>query len=254
MPDYTYYSGKSIGSIDEGFPLLRLISEKKWKELEEELSLEKCIDSYVFDAKCKCCSKRHSLLHFACRFQPPLYIIKMLDNFCPDAVYHPDCKDQFPLHIAVENRASADVQSYLIERYNFAAKVPDINGKTPLHLLFRDYNVRRNSDPKNHMKETIENMKLLNNAAPMSVFSQDSSGKTALECAVSEHAEQKIQRKLQRVAREKINAQYASTRRRSWSDGVSVFSHDNVAKLDSAWLCQSKMTKNISEGKLSVNK
>jgi len=127
--------------------------------------------------------------------------VKQLNDLCPDAVYEIDCKNRFPLHIAVDNGAPSDIQSYLIERNSFAAKVPDIDGKTPLHLLFRNYNVRRRNEPNRHLESYIfDNVKLLSDAAPMSVFAQDNGGKTVLECAISEHVEQKIQQKLQSVA------------------------------------------------------
>jgi len=116
-------------------------------------------------------------------------------------VYQPDCNNQFPLHIAVENAASTDVQSYLINQNSFAAKVPDIHGRTPLHLVFHDYNVRRKRDPDQNLKRTLfDAVRLLSDAAPMSVFVQDRSGKTALECAVSERVELKIRKEIEKVA------------------------------------------------------
>ena len=83
-----------------------------------------------------------TILHSLCRNQPPLDIIKLINEKHPQFVSTATTKeDHYPVHIACKYGAHPDVISYLVSQHPFAASASsvDCDGRTTLHLICSGY-------------------------------------------------------------------------------------------------------------------
>jgi len=183
-----------------------LIHERNWLDAFKTIRILKQMN--VSGAMCsvKCsrkCKNQHSLVHFACRKRPPLFIIKELLKGFPDAVHEKDCMGRFPLHIVVMYGSYADVVEYLLQKHNVAG-TSDIQGRTPLHLLFNDLKYR-SKDGIEFGPETRDSIypivSLLCEASLRCAVTEDHMGKSALEYAIEEEADFAIVKVLQKMSR-----------------------------------------------------
>jgi hypothetical protein len=79
-----------------------------------------------------------TLLHFICRYQPPLQLVEAVVETWPSLSKKtiPATK-QTALHVACQYGSRSDVVKFLLEIYGEAAMMQDINGRLPLHLACR---------------------------------------------------------------------------------------------------------------------
>jgi hypothetical protein len=77
-----------------------------------------------------------TLLHFLCRYQPPLQLVKLVVETWPNLSKKmiPYTK-QTALHVACQYGARSDVVKFLLEIYGEAAMMQDMNGRLPLPAL-----------------------------------------------------------------------------------------------------------------------
>lgn len=141
------------------------------------------------------------VVHFACRFNPPRTIIRLLASLYPDGVTCPDSMGRLPLHHAVMWGASYRLLCFLLEKDKSAASVKDISGKTPLHLLCEKYVDAYHAS--NIEEISVEDSmlgaaKLLVNAAPNTVNIGDNDEMTPIEYAIRSDCPFKVVRFLQK--------------------------------------------------------
>jgi len=161
----------SQDKIEHQKDLTLLIAARKWKELHEVLSGSSQNISDLRSAKCyPSCCRRHSLLHLACQFDPPLSIVKSLDKVCKGGVFESDCKNRCPLHIALMYGTSYEVVEYLLKRNKTAAFIADIEGKTLLHLAFHGYSLRNEFGVEETESYLFPTIQLLCEAFPLSTL------------------------------------------------------------------------------------
>jgi len=179
---------------DQSDNAIKLISEKKWDEVSKTLPYIKFQSILNFNVKCsKDCTSCHGLLHHACRFQPPLFIVKKIINNFSEDVYELDCLNRLPLHIAIENGASFDVVNYLLRINPYAANRTCYNDNYPLHLAFLELRKKlaelsENEEQKAYMRNLNKILNLLCRTSPTSIQSKNNDGLTPFDIAIQEHA------------------------------------------------------------------
>lgn len=126
----------------------------------------------------------NSVLHYVCKFRPPLYIIKRLHKANPKNVFEKDDKERFALHIACKHGCCPEVIKYLVKKNPDAAKKSDKKYRTPIHLACKSYVQKSDKewDTANH--SLIKVAQDLIDAAPFSATREDNKGNTALEYAI----------------------------------------------------------------------
>lgn len=183
--------------------LTTLISKKKWEKVIEVLTSEDKDDSY-FSCRYKCnkkCEHGHCLLHLALRLHPPFYIIKAMLEAFPDGPSETDCMKRYPLHIAAKYGISVRSMKVLLTANPKAAGALDLNGQTPLHLVFHEYNWKTQSQVefgREFSRATLGICELLCRAAPKSVLIEVD-GVSVIESALVEDADLRVVRVLQRI-------------------------------------------------------
>ena len=162
-----------LSSEDSKVILFQLISLQNWPWLKAFIYTHKSVV-----AKYNTC---HSILHYACRFDPPLGVIKLIHKVCPSAVFEKDHDGRFALHIACKYGCRLEVIEYLLQENTSASRRTDRMRCTPLHLLFK-------SEREEGMNDKNDDLKLISKAlikaAPLSVLFEDNDGFTALEHAI----------------------------------------------------------------------
>ena len=135
--------------------IFRLIASQKWHRLKATMFMHKSAIATCHD-QCSSSSKSyHSALHYACRFCPPLDVIRCLYKAYPKGIFEKDCKQRYALHIACKHGCSSDVISFLLKKTPDAANKADVKCRTPFLLAFKSYVFR--SD----LEWTIANKELI---------------------------------------------------------------------------------------------
>jgi ankyrin repeat protein len=144
-----------------------------------------------------------NILHFACRFNAPLPIVKLLASKYPKSLLTPDAIGRFAIHVASKYGASPLVIHFLICENFAAAGVPDDAGKAPIHYVAQYY-ARNHSTAS--IKDVNENMlqvvRLFKAAAPESFNLEDEEECNAIEYALESNADIKVVKAMQRAARD----------------------------------------------------
>lgn len=125
----------------------------------------------------------NSVLHYVCKFRPPLYIIKRLHKANPKNVFEKDDKERFALHIACKHGCCPEVIKYLVKKNPDAAKKSDKKYRTPIHLACKSYVKKSDRDWDTANNRLIKVVQEVMDVAPLSATREDSKGKTALEYA-----------------------------------------------------------------------
>jgi len=120
-----------------------------------------------------------------------------------------NCRDllnRCPLHIAVMCGSTTEVISCLIEHDKWAAVTQDIDGKTPLHIVFQNYMENWAGKDDDTWKDIviqpmIEIISRLCYAAPCTATLEDNDGKSPLEYATHAEVSMEIVRILKRGER-----------------------------------------------------
>jgi len=105
--------------------------EGKWVEVMN--TVKEC---GMIEAECIMCSSKHTILNYFCQRDTPLNVVEEIYTVNPDSVFEKDCQDRYPLHIAANNNASAEVIQFLVEQNPAAVSSKDKQGKYPIHLAF----------------------------------------------------------------------------------------------------------------------
>jgi len=144
-----------------------------------------------------------NILHFACRFDPPINIIRLLATKYPNSLLTPDATGRFAVHVASKYSASPVVIHFLISENFAAASVPDVNGKTPIHYVGQYY-------AKNHSMASIKDInrnmlqvvRLFKASAPESFNLEDNEECNAIEYALESNADIMVVKAMQQAARD----------------------------------------------------
>mmetsp|Transcript_53268 Transcript_53268/g.53698 ORF Transcript_53268/g.53698 Transcript_53268/m.53698 type:complete len:203 (-) Transcript_53268:75-683(-) len=140
---------KAMGPRNSFFFLCSLIKHERWARLDQFLSDCRSREEARIIAEATGpikMEKNQNLLHFACRFRPPLSIVMQIGNIDGRYFLQPDYNGQTPLHICTECGASRSVIKYVLNQYVKATEMRDIYGKTPLILgCMQLMNCNRNS-------------------------------------------------------------------------------------------------------------
>lgn len=138
---------KKMGPHNCLFFLCYLISKEQWVELHRFLVGEGSHDEAIKIARMAKpikMNKNQNLLHFVCRFRPPLSIAVQIGKIDRKYFYQPDSNGQTPLHVCVTFGASQQVINFISTQYVGAGTVRDIYGKTPLMLACIELLERKN--------------------------------------------------------------------------------------------------------------
>mmetsp|Transcript_53124 Transcript_53124/g.158971 ORF Transcript_53124/g.158971 Transcript_53124/m.158971 type:complete len:286 (-) Transcript_53124:157-1014(-) len=204
--------------------LPRLIAEKKWRNVQKVL--KKANQGPKESDRSKAPNLDRDILcrtlRIACRHQPPLKVVRIILDLCPEAAFEVDfITSRSPLHIAVEFEASVEVIKLLADHHPVtagagvdfvafgdaieliaepqpsAAVLVDGSGKTPLHVAcesyVQTYRERRrcqvDEDAKKQKDPPLDEcllaiVKCLRLCTPTCVNLEDKAGMTALEYAI----------------------------------------------------------------------
>jgi len=185
-----------------------LIRRGKWSALEKVLDAVEINDNNL-EAICCCetCLSSQSLLHLACQYQPPLHTVRDLIKYCCSSGYQVDFyKYQHPLHIALNNNATIEVIMCLLAFNKSAAIIEDMEGKTPLHILFHKYQEDWPLDP---LRQVIDK---LCEVAPLSLTMIDKHNMKPVDYALLNSFDDHIRKSMQHRT-EYANEHNAKTRK-----------------------------------------
>lgn len=179
-----------------------LIEERKWKKLLTALNSGKYCQ--YDDRGMKTCLCQHflqhsHLLHVACKFNAPLYIVEKIFTNEPDSIFEVCNLQQSPLHVALSNNNETDVIKFLLANNKRAAQTQDSKGRAPIHLVFCHEKWEDVSST-----EVREMILLLCAAAPTSPMLEDSEGKNAVEYALESGADFEVLSVLQGLTKKGV--------------------------------------------------
>lgn len=196
-----------ISSTHKHQSIRSLIAKKKWNEVITAVSVDK---EQILTNGSICsptCNKRHSALHLACLYDPPVRVLKMFTKHYPCLAHESDCLRKLPLHIACENGASREAIKVLIKENRDALMTRDYEGKIPLHSACKHYMDR--TDPLISDDDAItrlENvLKTLMIACPESILEEDDEDMCAIEHAIDADLDYELVRFLQESSEEERN-------------------------------------------------
>ena len=190
---------------DEQICLSSLIEHRKWRKLNNAV-VKHLKKSKNVVCLCKKCTHQQSLLHLACNFTPPLYVVRNLLEFDTFNASRIDSKRRYPLHLALEYESDVKVVKFLIESNKAAVIAQDVYGKTPLHMVVLKCAEKMERNELQDLGgiisfiDSVEMLKfllLLCDAVPSAPFIEDNNGMTALEYAIDVEADFKLVKALQ---------------------------------------------------------
>lgn len=192
-----YRSNKAKGSTC----VACLVKQQKWKKVIETLNANNN-GQHTVTFKCKnICSDFENyptVVHYACRLQPPLSVISAMIVEYPGSVFQQDFMNRYPLHIACEHGASTEVIRDLIRKNQEAVISQDIDGNIPLHLSLMNYYHTKKDDDIDLFQNSILLSKLqyiilkLSEAKPASVLVRNARDMNAHDVALRVHADPRI--------------------------------------------------------------
>jgi len=183
--------------------LARLISQCQWTIVESVLSSEEMRSSIAIDDV----TLPHAItpdiiIHFAARFQAPLRVMALLAKAYPISLKSADSIGRYPIHVAAKWAASPDVMSYLVKMNPSVAGVQDSTGKTPMHYVAEFYISHFNNVQWSRDDAMLQSVRVLKNAAPLSMNLEDEEGMNAIEYALISDAHIKVVKTMQRACRD----------------------------------------------------
>jgi len=164
--------------------LAHRIKEQEWKNVMKLLSVTKDECEITFDD-----GSYESILHYACRFQAPLNIIKKIVKNGEYQLRQEDKMWRCPFHVAVKFEAPYDVIEYLLNQNLSAASHSDIEENCPLHTILLDYEEKKrwhkeNGNLSQFDEYTLQLVKLLCTVSPSSVGATNVDGWNAVQIAI----------------------------------------------------------------------
>merc|ERR1719203_2427179 len=132
---------------------------------------------------------KQSVLHYACRFQAPLNVIKKIVKNGEYQLRQEDNMWRFPFHVAVKHDAPFDVIEFLLNKNLSAASHSDIEENCPLHTVLLDYEEKKvRFEDEGKLSQFNEYMlrlvKLLCSISPSSVGQTNADGFNAVQIAI----------------------------------------------------------------------
>jgi len=212
--------------------LSSLIEHQRWRKLNNNV-VKQLRQPKNVRCTCEKCTHQQSLLHFACNFRPPLYVVRNLLEFDAFNASGIDSKRRYPLHLALEYESAVEVVKFLIESNKAAVIAQDVYGKTPLHMVVLKCaeKIERNElqDFGGIISfidsvEMLELILLLCDAVPSAPFVEDNNGMTALEYAIDVEADYELVKALQ------VEMQIAHIFQMKKNRSQSSPSHNTVAR------------------------
>lgn len=180
--------------------LARMISKQSWHEVESLLSSTP-VESIQIDERGSI--HKDNILHFACRFNAPLSIVRLIANRFPRSLVTPDSSGRFVIHVASKYGASPLVIHYLICENHAAAGVQDDLGKAPIHYIGEYYTRYHEASTAQAVDENmLRVVRILKAAAPESFNLEDQDDCNAIEYAIESNADIKVIKAMQRAARD----------------------------------------------------
>ena len=184
--------------------LSAIIAKRDWGAARKLLSANR----NTVEEISTCCilgtSGSGGVLHFVCRFHPPLDVVQKIVESFPEYIDGIDRDSRLPLHIATRWGASSLVIKFLLQLSPNAEAVQDYLGKTPLILACQSYRRNfvpsieddKNSYPSTLKKSMLQIVQALYKTAPEVVSLEDEDGATALEYAIIVEADIRVVRLL----------------------------------------------------------
>ena len=186
-------SGRFSNNASSSSKLSKMISKGQWSKAE------KFIDTYGMSIDLS--GGDDSILHQACRHQPPLDLIKKIVSLRPDLAYLANPDGQVPLHIASQNGVSPDIIDFFCAPKRSTSGVQDLMGRTALHLACEGY-CANNTDAsgKSTKKAFTKTVKTLIRSSPTTINLEDVNGISAVEYALESDVDLKNLRILQKAS------------------------------------------------------
>lgn len=180
-----------------------LLSQRKWIILESILtSAANSLSIQIDDPSLPHAITSDIVIHFAARFQAPLRIISLLSRMHPQSLSSSDIAGRYPVHVAAKWGATPDVIAYLIKTNPTVTGMPDSTGKTPMHYVGECYLQHFDNALYSCDDSMLQVVRLLRNAAPLSVNLEDDEGMNAIEYALASDANLKVIKTMQRASRD----------------------------------------------------
>lgn len=133
--------------------IITSISKQKWDKVKIHLENPSEKTKSLLSGSIRYGFSRHpSLLSFACRYDPPPDVVKMLYEFNPRSTTNVDKCGRAPLHIAARASTYPEVIAYLLEHSYDCAVSQDKYGNTALHLAC--YGLTKKRDESKKRRET----------------------------------------------------------------------------------------------------
>jgi ankyrin repeat protein len=183
--------------VEGPMTLARLISMHSWHQVETILT-SRPIELIEIDDRMAI--TQDNILHFACRFNAPLSIIKLLASKYTKSILIPDAIGRFPIHVACKYGASPLVIHFLICENFQAAGVPDDSGKAPIHYVAQYY--ARNHQTASTNENMLQVVRLFKASAPESFNLEDDEEYNAIEYALESNCDINVIKAMQRAARD----------------------------------------------------
>eukprot|EP00562_Extubocellulus_spinifer_P006720 CAMPEP_0178516230 /NCGR_PEP_ID=MMETSP0696-20121128/24994_1 /TAXON_ID=265572 /ORGANISM="Extubocellulus spinifer, Strain CCMP396" /LENGTH=363 /DNA_ID=CAMNT_0020146475 /DNA_START=248 /DNA_END=1339 /DNA_ORIENTATION=+ len=211
--------------VEQGSALSALIAHQDWDKLRMLLSTDVGQQAVQSELLTSPDYAAESALSFACRFHPPLDVIRaLMDLLPPDVVRKTDPIGRSPLHVAAKWGAAPRVIRFLSEAYPDSGGLQDTSGKTPLHLACESYASKYSSsktDDKPLKESMLEVVRFLCKLSPTTVNIEDNEDFTALEYAIENDLDIKVVRSLQKACEK-------DWKKRRAAAGGSNARHDDV--------------------------
>lgn len=131
-----------------------------------------------------------TILHAVCRCNPPRELVQEIIAILPDTATTTNQVSQYALHIAAENGASPVIIRYLCNLQPVASGSRDNWGKTPLHLVCKNYAIKYKPYKDLSMTDAmLQAVRIIIDLSPETVNVDDEDGMTALEYAIEADAD-----------------------------------------------------------------
>lgn len=156
-----------------------------------------------------------TILHAICRCHPPRELMQDIIAILPDTTTAKNQSNQYALHIAAENGASPHIIRYLCNLQPIASGSRDNSGRTPLHLVCKNYAIKYKPYKDISMTDAmLQSVRTIIDLSPETVNIDDQDGMTALEYAIEANADirtiQSIQKACERGWKVKKNKSRSS--------------------------------------------
>lgn len=183
--------------------LSNLLKHQEWQAIRE-LFLTRETHRAMVSAIQECSQDAsETLLHYCCRFHPPIDVVMMLYKSFPQAACLCDKRGRYAVHLACREGAAPSVIRFLSQKNPHALSLPDHAGSIPLHYACEYY--ERHYDPELELDKdmlaedaAVTVIEQLCSTSPDSVNIEDGDERNAveiaIECEVPWDALQKLQK------------------------------------------------------------